>query len=148
MKTLLIAHRGNILGPDEKNENEPSYIIHSIKEGFDCEIDLRYDNLSNQFYLGHDSNQYRISKEWLLEYKDNLWIHCKDFDSLNILSLFDESLNYFWHENDKFTLTSKGYIWTYPNNMTSKKSVIVSLGPERPSQECFGICSDYVQKLK
>ena len=96
MKTLLIAHRGNILGPDEKNENEPSYIINSIKEGFDCEIDLRYDNLLNQFYLGHDSNQYKISKEWLLEYKDNLWIHCKDFDSLNILSLFDESLNYFW----------------------------------------------------
>ena len=91
MKTLLIAHRGNILGPDEKKENKPDYIINSIKEGFDCEIDLRYDNLSNQFYLGHDSNQYKISKEWLLEYKDNLWIHCKDFDSLNILSLFDEA---------------------------------------------------------
>ena len=31
MKTLLIAHRGNILGPDEKNENEPSYIIHTVR---------------------------------------------------------------------------------------------------------------------
>ena len=26
----------------------------------------------------------------------------------------DKSLNYFWHQTDDFTLTSHGYIWTYP----------------------------------
>ena len=62
--------------------------------------------------------------------------------------LEDKNIHCFFHQDDDVTLTSKGYIWTYPNNMTSKKSVIVSLGPERPSEECFGICSDYVQKLK
>ena len=31
----------------------------------------------------------------------------------------DKTFNYFWHQNDKFTLTSKGYIWTFPGNKYS-----------------------------
>tara|TARA_B100001996_G_scaffold342325_1_gene296877 strand:- start:1647 stop:2093 length:447 start_codon:yes stop_codon:yes gene_type:complete len=148
MKTLLIAHRGNTLGPDKDNENSPGYISEALKKGFDCEVDLRLDQSSEDFYLGHDEKQYQISMDWLIENKENLWIHCKDFFSLNKLNSVDLDLNYFWHENDRFTLTSKGYIWTYPDNLISKNSVIVSLDDSMPDEECYGICSDYVEKFK
>ena len=40
----------------------------------------------------------------------------------------NQDFNYFWHENDRFTITSKGYLWTYPGNKYSENSVIVNLG--------------------
>ena len=147
MKTLLIAHRGNTNGPNKNMENNPNYIEQALQKGFDCEIDLRYDTDSKKYYLGHDQNQYEISFKWLLRFKENLWIHCKDFASLNNLSLSDDNLNYFWHEEDRFTLTSKGYIWTFPGNLTSSKSIIVTTDDKAPETNCYGICSDYVEKI-
>lgn len=147
MKNLLIAHRGNTLGPDKGNENKPDYILEALNKGFDCEVDLRLDQNSDVFYLGHDEKQYQITFDWLLEKKENLWIHCKDFYSLNKLNSIDLGLNYFWHEEDKFTLTSRGYIWTYPNNLISNNSVLVSLSDLIPNEDCYGICSDYVEKF-
>ena len=35
----LIAHRGNINGPCER-ENSPEYILETINLGYDCEIDV------------------------------------------------------------------------------------------------------------
>ena len=148
MKTLLIAHRGNIFGPSKDNENRPENILEALNHGFDCEVDLRLDEKSDDFFLGHDHKQFQISVDWLVQNKENLWIHCKDFLALNKLTVLDLDLNYFWHENDKFTLTSKGYIWTYPKNLTSKNSIIVSLEEPKPNMECYGICSDYVGKYK
>jgi hypothetical protein len=147
MKTLLIAHRGNLSGPNKNYENKPDYIVEAINKGYDAEIDLRFDEKSEQFYLGHDSNQYKISYEWLLKYSDNIWVHCKDFKALEMLNTIKSPLNYFWHEDDKFTLTSKGFIWTYPKNITGENSVIVSLGADRPRGDYFAICSDYVHNL-
>ena len=36
----IISHRGNISGPDPKNENLPSYIDKALNQGLDVEIDL------------------------------------------------------------------------------------------------------------
>ena len=79
----LIAHRGNINGPDPENENSPKYIESAIQQGYDVEIDLRVD-LGLQ--LGHDESQYFIDSSWLSTFKDNLWIHCKDFAALIYLT--------------------------------------------------------------
>jgi hypothetical protein len=145
----LIAHRGNINGPNHELENTPEYIDIAISNGFDVEIDLR--NVDGDFYLGHDNPQYLVSISWLEERKDNLWIHCKDLKSLEIFSNSSEDFNYFWHQEDDFTLTSKNYIWTYPGKPYTMKSIIVM--PELiddleyknfKSLNCFGVCSDYV----
>ena len=50
----LIAHRGNTHGPDEGKENNPDYIDKCLSEGYDAEIDVRYD------HLGHAKNTYTL----------------------------------------------------------------------------------------
>ena len=55
-------------------------------------------------------------------------------------------LNFFWHEKDKFTLTSQRFIWTYPGNRVCNKSVIVMRDiKEHDGKICFGICADYLK---
>ena len=38
----IIAHRGNIEGPDSNLENHPNQVDLAINYGFDCESDLHY----------------------------------------------------------------------------------------------------------
>ena len=46
----LIAHRGNVYGPESDKENSPDYIDKSISMGYDVEIDVRYDPLTTVFW--------------------------------------------------------------------------------------------------
>ena len=151
----LIAHRGNIEGPNSTNENQPEYIEDAISAGYDVEIDVRYNTFENNFYLGHDEPQYVVSPYWLAQHMDNLWIHCKNIDALYHFSTKTGGYNYFWHQEDYFTLTSKNYIWTYPGQTYTSQSVIVM--PESAGEtdfskfrayNCFGVCSDYVGRMK
>lgn len=142
----LIAHRGNINGPDPENENSPKYVESAIQQGYDVEIDLR---VGVGLQLGHDKSQYFIDSSWLNTFKDNLWIHCKDFATLTYLTERRfVGYNYFWHQDDDYTLTSQGYIWTYPGKDVSKNSVLVDLEGVNREADCYGICSDYVGNLK
>jgi hypothetical protein len=142
----LIAHRGNIYGPNPELENKPEYILDAIKNGYDCEIDVRY--LNNEYYLGHDNPDYKIELTFLLSLSEHLWIHCKNFEAFDQLIQLKE-LNIFWHQEDQYTLTSHLYIWAFPKSKTSKRSII--LLPEQNNflfGEGYAICSDYVDKLK
>jgi len=140
---LLISHRGNTLGPDLDNENNPAAIAQTINSGFDCEVDLRV--VESKIFLGHDWPQFQIELSFLNEFRDKLWIHCKNFEALAYMNSIDNSFNYFWHQNDMFTLTSKGYIWTFPGNEYFSNSVIVNLYKNLVLEtDCYGICSDYV----
>ncbi len=140
----LISHRGNIDGAEKNIENTTFAIEKAINNGFDCEVDLWINEKS--IYLGHDKPQYKIELSFLNEFRDKLWIHCKNFEALVYMQNKDQDFNYFWHENDRFTITSKGYLWTYPGNKYSENSVIVNLGKNLILESnCFGICSDYVK---
>ena len=121
----LIAHRGNINGPNPLEENRPEYIEKAIELGYDVEIDIRYEPNVDGLYLGHDDSQYVVNWLWLSKYKENLWIHCKNIESLSEFSLESNGYNYFWHQEDDYTLTSKNYIWTYPGQSYTPKSIIV-----------------------
>ena len=144
----LIAHRANIHGPNKEHENNPNQIDKCIELGYDVEIDLRYDELTGNMWLGHDEPQYPVTWYWLEQRVCNLWIHCKDFTTLNELASKKNEYNYFWHQEDDFTLTSKGFVWTFPGKEVGVKSVLVDLNGDNVDQECYGICSDYVGKLK
>ena len=145
---IYIAHRGLINGPDKTLENKPEHITKVWDMGFDIEIDLWVKD--SILFLGHDSPQYEI-KSHVLD-KSGLWIHAKNFEALTWLS--DTDYNYFWHQDDCYTLTSHKYIWTYPDNLLSPKSVCVL--PEWSNKEfiseftadCYAICSDYVGLMK
>jgi hypothetical protein len=119
----IIAHRGNLDGPNPLRENSPDYIDEAIEAGFDVEIDLRHKD--HQFYLGHDDPQYHIPMTWLVKRKDKLWIHCKDLESLDVISSSPVDFHYFWHENDRYTLTSKGIGWVLVGQFPFKKSIVV-----------------------
>jgi len=141
----LISHRGNINGPNNTLENNPEVILERIFEGYDVEIDVWYND--NRWFLGHDNPEYLVDSEFLLN--ENLWCHAKNFRALeNMLAI---GAHCFWHETDKFTLTSKGYIWTYPNNKLSSNSVCVLLEPKLAhnfNKNVFGICTDYVKDVE
>ncbi len=152
----LIAHRGNIKGPDISRENSPEYVEEALSAGYNVEIDIRYNPYDKKLYLGHDEPQYPIDWFWLGKYKDFLWIHCKNLEALYEFSYGTSGFNYFWHQEDDFTLTSRNYIWTYPGKSYTPKSVIVmpenNLNVNKFDQllvyGCYGICSDYVEYIR
>tara|TARA_B100000073_G_C23346240_1_gene416950 strand:- start:109 stop:537 length:429 start_codon:yes stop_codon:yes gene_type:complete len=140
---IYISHRGNINGPNKKLENNPNYIKDAIKKGFSVEVDVNFKN--NNFYLGHDKGQYKVSKKFLINKK--IWCHAKSIEAALMLKKI--KAHYFWHQNDDITLTSKGYFWTYPGKKLTKISICVL--PEWTNSKkfnCAGICSDFISKYK
>ncbi len=139
----LISHRGNLNGIQKDKENEPGYINTAINKGFDVEVDVRFEN--NKFFLGHDFSQFEINKEFLLNKK--IWCHAKTSEAL--LALDKIKAHFFWHQEDDYTITSKGYIWTYPGKKLFSKSICVL--PEKANYKeinCLGICSDFIERYK
>jgi hypothetical protein len=145
----LISHRGNISGPNPQKENHPNYILNALNKGYEVEIDVWY---TNKFMLGHDKPQYEFPFDLLEKFYTKLWVHCKNIEAIVKLKNNPElnsRLNYFWHENDTVTLTSKGYIWAYPGKQPINNSIAVM--PEINNDnitQCKGICSDYIEKYK
>ena len=140
---FFISHRGNINGIQEAKENNPTYVNEAIEKGYDVEVDVRFEN--NKFFLGHDSSQYETNKEFLL--RKNIWCHAKTSDALSALKKIEA--HYFWHQDDDYTITSKGYFWTYPGKKLLPNSICVL--PEWTNSKkfnCAGICSDFISKYK
>jgi hypothetical protein len=143
---IFISHRGNINGINNIDENKPEYILNTINSGYDVEFDLWVIN--NKLMLGHDFGQYEISLDWLKSINTYSWIHCKNLDALSLLSEYN-MFNYFFHNTDDYILTSKGYIWAYPNKLTNNKCI--SVMPEinnTNTNNVFGICSDNIYFYK
>lgn len=142
----FISHRGNIDGIKKSEENNPNKIDFCLRTGYDVEVDVWYIN--DKFYLGHDEPQYEIKIDYLINEK--LWCHAKNKDSLEIL--LKNNIHCFWHQNDGYTLTSKGIIWVYPNIELPTNSVAVM--PEIANyslyhlSKCYGICSDNIKYYK
>ena len=137
--TINIAHRGNISGKTNR-ENQQEYLLHAIESGYDVEFDLW--RINESLFLGHDEPQYPVKEDFLLEVGHAAWIHCKNLDALYFLNTTFPHLNYFWHQDDSYTLTSQGYIWTYPGNAVTDKSVIVDLSGKEKYDDVYAISSD------
>ena len=145
---LLISHRGHIDGPNTDLSNNPEQIKYLYNRNFDIEIDLR--TYQNNLYLGHDKADYKTSLNFLISMKDKLWIHCKDYTTFNYLQNFKDILNFFWHNNDDYTITSKGYVWIYPNKPIIKDGIEVITDKDqtierfKSKNSLYGICTDYL----
>jgi len=139
----LISHRGNLNGVESENENNPKYLKIAINKGFNVEVDVRFEK--EKFYLGHDFSQYEVNKDFLLN--ENIWCHAKTHNAL--LALDKINAHYFWHQEDDYTITSKGFFWTFPGKELLKKSICVL--PEKANYkkiDCLGICSDFIERYK
>lgn len=162
----LIAHRGLINGTEGgQKENHPAQIDFALTLGYDAEIDvwcLGHDE--KKWYLGHDGGingiTYEVPYSFLL--KKNLWIHCKNLWALEQLAKIPSGdptrPNFFWHEEDSWTITSHGKIWMHIKNhghdvdpdsnsvvMVTKDHIAYS---DEQLKSCYGVCSKYVEKLK
>ena len=144
----LIAHKGNVNGPDPSTENTPEQIDWCIEKGYDVEVDIRYNPETDKFYLGHDGPDSVVNWWWLAGRQENLWIHCKDLTTLHEFVTNTGGYNYFWHQGDDYTLTSKGQIWASPGKPYKEDTVMVIENPEDVKEyDCYAICSDYVGNL-
>ncbi len=138
----IISHRGNIEGPNKSWENHPEQIRFALKEKYSVEIDVWY--VYNSWWLGHDEPQYQIDINFLLDISGmnregvswtifpHVWIHCKNMEAVEQIQALNKAslrrreeedyltvgryagLNYFFHQEDSMTLTSRGYMWVHP----------------------------------
>jgi hypothetical protein len=137
----IISHRGNINGPS-KDENKPSQIAKALLAGFDCEVDVWVKN--GEILLGHDKPQFLINREFLN--KPGLWIHAKNLKALEFLN--QTNLNYFWHEDDAFTITSHRYIWCFPGYYTKLGITVMQGDAVLLPEPVYGVCTDYPSLFK
>jgi hypothetical protein len=143
---ILIAHRGNINGPNPEKENHPDYIKSALSQNYDVEVDVWV--VDGKYVLGHDAPNYEVEFDFINRNR-NLWLHAKNLDALEKMCT-EPHLHYFWHQKDDFVVTSKGYIWTYPGNRLGPHSICVL--PENVGllklTGCAGVCSDFVKKYR
>ena len=144
---ILISHRGNLTGPNPERENSQLYIQEALDKEFDVEIDVWV--IDDIIYMGHDKPQYGVDFRWFRDRVSKLWIHCKNVQAIVFFQQCGYEFNYFWHQEDDVTLTSKNHIWAYPGKQPIKNSIAVM--PEINNDSivsCKGVCSDYIEKYK
>lgn len=145
---IYIAHRGNINGKNTETENSINQILECLKLDLNIEIDLWYT--TNGFMLGHDEPMYSVSEEFLYKYSNKLWCHAKNSEAM--FRLKKNNFHCFWHETDKYTITSRGLIWAYPGSIIDSQTICVM--PETVEDKdieigiAHGICSDNIEYYK
>ena len=142
---ILISHRGNLNGPNPEMENKPTYIQEALDKGYHVEIDVWY--VDGNFYLGHDKPETIINVNMLSNPK--LWCHAKNIEALEKM-ICHLDIHCFWHETDTYTLTTDGYIWTFPNKPLCSNSIACNPSMTNFSgvKKAMGVCSDFIANYK
>lgn len=133
---ILISHRGNLNGRNAEEENRPDTIMKALDLGLQVEIDVWLHN--NDLYLGHDEPTHKTSIDFISQ--PNIWVHAKNKLVIPVLKK-NKNVHWFWHENDKVALTSKGYVWCFPGHEV-ECGIAVDAG--QTIKNCLGICSDNI----
>lgn len=148
----IISHRGNLEGPNLEYENTKEYIDIALEKNFDVEIDLW--NVENEYFLGHNKADYKVSLEWLEKRKENLWIHTKNFNAFESLLEINRNFIFFYYTSEPLVLVSNGKIWTHsPKKIVNPKNCIIPLlgktGLGKSNvKNWFGVCTDFPILLK
>ena len=122
---IRIAHRGNTHGRKPSLENDPAYIQSALDAGYHVEVDVWQEE--NQYFLGHDGPRVKVGESFLEN--PHMICHAKNINALQSM-LKNSNIHCFWHEEDKYTLTSMGWVWKYPE--VYKDGIL------------FGVCGDWV----
>ncbi len=136
------------MGADPKRENHPDHVLEALDNGYHAEIDVWF--IDEKFYLGHDRPQYEVDISFLKDAR--LWCHAKNIEALEKMS-DDNSIHCFWHQDDDVTLTSLGYLWTYPGCKITSRSICVMPESELANYNkdeiniAAGVCSDLLIDL-
>lgn len=156
-KKHWIAHRGNIFGPDPKQENHPDYLTKAIEEGYEVECDIW--GVDGALWLGHDGPQYEVPVEFLTKHIESLWLHCKNAEAFGIMITRHALWNFFWHQKDDYVITSHLFIWCFPGKNPPAKVDCIVVMPEYDinvaavpaylhHHNAEGVCSDYIGTIR
>lgn len=159
---LLISHRGNISGRNPEKENTIPYIQEAIDLGYMVECDLWVSE--NKLYLDHSYIMIGgYAEKTIFSFKnppipDNflennataLFIHCKNPEALSFCQ--GKALNYFYHANDSFTISSFGFPIAHSKQKAAKDTICMlpeTHGLSKESvKDCLGVCSDIISFYK
>jgi len=147
----IISHRGNINGVVIDKENRPSYLDCAIQSGYEVETDIRYIN--GEYWLGHDTPDYKINESWILNRTENIWFHCKDLNSTIQLKKLSKDIKYFCHSQDPYVLTSTNHLWVHDLSLNLDETCIIPLLDENSiinfsNKIVYAVCTDYVSFSK
>lgn len=147
----IISHRGNINGKIIDKENSPVYIDAAIGSGYQVEVDLRY--VKGFFWLGHDTVQYKISKNWIEKRLDNIWYHCKNLYAAIELKKINPNIKYFCHVQDAYVITSTSHFWVHDLKLKLNKDCIIPLLSKKSvlnwkQQNVHAVCTDFADLYK
>ena len=143
-RVKIISHRAYTEGEDTTVEDHPAAIQALLDSGFHVEIDVWY--IDEEYLLGHDSPKYQIQETFLKQ--EGLWCHAKNKDALE--RMLASEIHCFWHQEDDYTITSRGYIWAYPSKETSGKNTVFLFPEKYPNidyKKYNFICTDYVNRF-
>ena len=116
---------------------------------------------SEGVYIGHDNEAIEINVEFLIENSKYLILHIKGLELIskkairNFSSLM-EHCHIFAHQEDKFTITNRGWIWSHPkagivaNTICVMPENFISIDSEffkKESKKLKGICTDYPLRM-
>jgi glycerophosphoryl diester phosphodiesterase len=59
----ILAHRGNLRGPDPERENTVSYLKEALRNGFSVEFDVNFDPGHQRLVLSHDENPHAPERD-------------------------------------------------------------------------------------
>ena len=105
---ILIAHRGNISGPNPELENTMPYLLAAKEQGYHVELDIWA--IDHRIYLGHDRPTTEVTMSDIELLGVAGWFHAKNISALLLLK---NKFNTFFHDQDAMTLTSYGFIWSH-----------------------------------
>ena len=141
---IFISHRGNLYGPNSQLENTEEHIKEAIEKNYFVEVDVW--KLKETWWLGHDIPQHETSKDFIKQ--KGLLLHAKNLEAFKVM--LDLGLHCFWHQEDSYTLTSRGLIVSYPGYAAGND--VICMKPELMStdtiEQCYAICSDYVATFR
>jgi len=146
----IIAHRGNLYGPNQETENTIEHAEKCFALGFDVELDVWYME-NGQWFFGHDEPRTKIEWRWLHQNMGNLWLHVKNPRTAQMLCGRLYNFNAFAHEKDPFCLTSHGDLWFYPGteikygpiDYYSIVACLPEIAPDWDLNHATHICTDY-----
>jgi hypothetical protein len=147
----IISHRGNLKGPDPKNENTIKQIDIALKKSFDVEIDLW--KINDKFFLGHDKPDNEVELDWLEKRKNKLWIHAKNFSAIESLKELNQGLFFFYYKKEPLVLISNQKIWCHnPEKIHNPSNFIIPIlenvnFTKYNLNSYYGICTDYPNDL-
>ena len=153
-KMIIISHRGLINGPNKEKEN----LIYEIKKNIFkypsilFEIDIWLKN--KKIFIGHELSSSSLDLKELVEFKNKFILHIKYIDNYSkylIDEIVEQKFHFFCHDNDDFTITSKGWPWIHPKRGIIENTICVL--PEQltdisnldfiKTKNILGVCTDY-----